>query len=165
MRRALFRNALQLLFPLVLGFASLAPSLTLPIASAAPSALPTQVLDGVNQVRVEAGLQPLAEVEALDALAVERSTDMAARQYFSHTTPEGLDVFALMDQRGIGFLAAAENLAWNTHGEERAATVALESFLNSPPHRANLLNAAFRQIGVGVANDGAKFYFTLVFVG
>jgi uncharacterized protein YkwD len=136
-----------------------------PTASAEPAVLVNQMVVAVNQVRAEHGLSPLAEDGGLDALAGERSADMAARGYFSHTTPEGLDVFALMDQRGIGFSMAGENLAWNTHGDAQAAPYALQGFLNSPPHRANLLNPAFSQIGVGVARDGGKVYFTLVFVG
>ena len=41
----------------------------------------------------------------------------------------------------------------------------MQGFLDSPPHRANLLNPAFSQIGVGVATDGPKTLFTLVFIG
>jgi uncharacterized protein YkwD len=163
--RALSRNALKLLFALAFGFMSLAPNPAMPSISAISPALPEQMLEGVNRVRAEAGLALLVRAEALDALAAERSTDMAARGYFSHTTPEGLDVFALMDRRGIGFSTAAENLAWNTYAEERAAVVALQGFLDSPPHRANLFNPAFSRVGVGVARDGGKTYFTLVFVG
>jgi uncharacterized protein YkwD len=134
-------------------------------ASAEPAALGNQMVESVNQVRAEHGICPLAEDGSLDELAFERSADMAARGYFSHTTPEGLDVFAMMDQRGIGYYTAGENLAWNTHGDANAGPAALQSLLNSPPHRANLLNPAFSQIGVGVARDGGKVYFTLVFVG
>ena len=147
---------------LIFGLVSIAPA---PAAAAVPPG--NQMLEGVNASRAEAGLPPLIKAEVLDALAAERSADMAARGYFSHTTPEGVDVFALMRERGIGYAAAAENLAWNTHGEDGAVAVAvaLQGFLNSPPHRANLLNPEFRQLGVGVASDGDETYFTLLFVG
>jgi uncharacterized protein YkwD len=134
-------------------------------AAAAPAALAEQMVAQVNRVRSEYGLPPLQEAPTLGALASERSADMAARRYFSHTTPEGVDVFVLMEQRGIRYYAAGENLAWNTYGEEQATAFALQGFLNSPPHRDNLLNPAFTQIGVGVARDGNKHYFTLVFIG
>ena len=163
--RARQRAGLGLLPLLVVGFVSLGPALAAEIASAAPAPPGDQMLEGVNAARAAAGLGPLVPTEALQALAAERSADMAARGYFAHTTPEGVDVFALMEQRGIGFSAAAENLAWNAYPEERAAAVALEAFLASPPHRANLLNPEFTQIGVGVARDGDETYFTLLFVG
>jgi len=72
---------------------------------------------------------------------------------------------ALMDERGIGFSTAGENLARNNVDEHLAAEVALEGFLNSPSHRDNLLNPAFGEIGIGVAYDGGMIYFTVVFVG
>ena len=134
-------------------------------AAAEPAPLPAQLWAGVNRLRAEAGLAPLAETATLDAVAADRCADMVTRQYFSHTTPDGLDVFALLAERGIGFQTAGENLAWNTYGEDQAAAVALDGFLNSPPHRANLLDPAFSQLGVGVVRDGGKLYFTLVFAG
>jgi uncharacterized protein YkwD len=144
-----------------LGLASVTPG---PAAAASPI-MAVRMLDGVNQVRADAGLAPLADTDPLDAVAADRSADMVTRHYFSHTTPDGLDVFALLDRRGISFAAAGENLAWTTYGDEKAAASALDGFLGSPPHRANLLDPAYREIGVGVARDGGTVYFTLVFVG
>ena len=157
-------NVLRVALSLLAIVAVALPGQVSPVG-AAPAALADQMLVDVNRVRAEAGLAPLAKVEPLDLLALDRSADMAARHYFSHTTPDGIDVFALMEQRGIGYRTAGENLAWNTYGEEQATGFALQGFLNSPPHRANLLNPAFSQVGVGVARDGSKTYFTLVFVG
>ena len=144
----------------------LVPALTqAPVVGAEPAVLARQMIDQVNQVRAEAGLSQLGEAVALDEVAVDRSSDMAARGYFSHTTPEGQTVFMMLKERGLGFRVAAENLAWSTYSEDQASQVAFQSFLNSAPHRANIMQPEFSQIGVGVANNGGKIYFTLVFVG
>jgi uncharacterized protein YkwD len=154
------------LFPLLM-LATVAQVLAAPPgpAHAEPAALVHQMVDQVNAVRAESGLPPMTQDEALRALAFERSLDMAERRYFSHTTPEGVDVFAMIEQRGIPYRTAGENLAWNTYPEPEAAQVAFRSLLDSPPHRANLLNPEFRQLGVGVASIAGQTYFTLVFVG
>src|SRR5205823_5933205 len=123
-------------------------------AGAEPAALANDMIARVNQVRAVNGLPPLSEAAELDALASERSADMVGRHYFSHTTPDGLTIFNLIEQRGLAYRLAGENLAWNTYAEGQASAAAVQGFLDSPPHRANLLNLEFRQIGVGVANDG-----------
>lgn len=151
---------------LALGVLVLVAALGAPAPARAQSApLASQLVAGVNRVRAEAGLPALAETADLDAVALERSADMASRNYFSHVTPEGRTVFAMLAERGIAYQAAGENLAWNTADEATASSVALQSFLNSPPHRANLLNPSFTQIGIGVSSDGRRIYFTLVFIG
>lgn len=164
-RCVMSQQALRLVLLLVLGFAVLVPSPTRSIASAALLSPSEQMLESVNRVRADAGLDPLVRVASLDAVAADRSGDMATRGYFSHRTPEGIDVFALMNERGIGFSTAGENLAQSNVGEDRAADVAIEGFLNSPSHRDNLLNSSFGEIGIGVAQTGGLIYFTLVFVG
>jgi uncharacterized protein YkwD len=131
-------------------------------AASGPAA---QLLEGVNQVRLQNGLPALVEEGRLDALAGERSADMAVRRYFSHVTPEGRTVFNLMDQSGIAYSVAGENVAWNTGNDRSASGIALQSFLNSPPHRDNLFSWDFSQVGVGVASEGGRTYFTLLFLG
>jgi uncharacterized protein YkwD len=134
-------------------------------AYADPDAVAGQMVEDINSVRAQAGLPPMTEDVTLQDLATERSLDMAERRYFSHTTPEGGDVFAMMALRGVEFRTAGENLAWNSNPEPEAAQAALRGLLDSPPHRANLLNPEFRQLGVGVATMDGKHYFTLVFIG
>ena len=136
-----------------------------PVASAEPAGMSGEMLEGINRARSEAGLQPLAEDGALDGLAFERSSDMLNRHYFSHTTPDGVTVFVLMQERGVPYQFAAENLAWNTYNSRDATRVALQGFLTSPGHRANLLNPTYNQLGIGIASGGGNTYFTVVFVG
>lgn len=132
---------------------------------AAPSAVVNQMISEVNQVRTQAGLLPLSEAEELSLVATERSSDMVTRNYFGHTTPDGRTVFTMLHERGIIYNIAGENLAWNNAAERSTSSVAIQGFLNSPTHRDILLSPEFSQIGVGVANQAGRTYFTLVFLG
>jgi uncharacterized protein YkwD len=130
-----------------------------------PSALAFQMIESLNGHRTKLGLSSLTIDGGLSALAVERSADMASRQYFSHTTPDGLTVFDLMARRGLSYQIAAENLAMNTGSEGETVGIAMRGFLDSAPHRANMQGEDFRQIGVGVSTGGGRTYFTLLLVG
>ncbi len=105
----------------------------------------------VNQERVARGLPQFVADPALTALARAHSADMAARSYFSHTNPDGLDPFDRMGAAGISFGSAAENIAW-------APTVewAHDALMDSPGHRANLLNPSLGRIGIGIAPKDSK---------
>jgi uncharacterized protein YkwD len=130
-----------------------------------PSPLAFQMIESLNGHRTKLGLSSLTIDGGLSALAVERSADMASRQYFSHTTPDGLTVFGLMARRGLSYQIAAENLAMNTGSEGETVGIAMRGFLDSAPHRANMQGEDFRQIGVGVSTAGGRTYFTLLLVG
>jgi uncharacterized protein YkwD len=130
-----------------------------------PSPLAFQMIESLNGHRTKLGLSSLTIDGGLSALAVERSADMASRQYFSHTTPDGLTVFDLMARRGLSYQVAAENLAMNTGSEGETVGIAMRGFLDSAPHRANMQGEDFRQIGVGVSTGGGRTYFALLLVG
>jgi uncharacterized protein YkwD len=135
------------------------------VSWAAPSDEKERMMEKVNAARRESGLSALVLDAALDEVALERSVDMAMRRYFSHTTPEGLNVFDLMDSRGLPYRMAGENLARNTFVERDPSAVAVRGFLNSPPHRDNLLSPAYTHVGIGVATDTERTYFTVLFKG
>jgi uncharacterized protein YkwD len=136
-----------------------------PVEVPRPSPLAFEMIDNVNGFRAKLGLSSLAVDGRLGALALERSTDMARRQYFSHTNPDGLNIFDLMAQRRLSYRIAAENLAFNSAGERETVGTAMQALLDSPAHRANMAHADLRQIGVGVASANGRTYFTLIFVG
>ncbi|HEX3874227.1 MAG TPA: CAP domain-containing protein [Solirubrobacteraceae bacterium] len=105
----------------------------------------------INAARRAAGLTPLVENTALGRAAVGHSADMVAANYFDHVGSDGRGI----EQRvmAAGFKGSttrlAENLAAATGSDATpAATVA--SWLASPAHRANILDPAYRQAGVGV---------------
>ena len=82
---------------------------------------------------------------------------MAARDYFSHDTPEGVSFATRISNAGYQWSGAAENIA---AGQRDAASV-MSSWMNSSGHKANILNCGYQDIGVGVAaaTDG-KLYWT-----
>jgi uncharacterized protein YkwD len=116
--------------------------------------------------RSKAGVGPVNLDATLVEVARQRARDMAANNYFSHTSPSGETAFTLLAKVGYGYTIAGENIARNNYPESQAAGVAMTGFLNSPGHRANLLDGRFGVVGVGsaVAADGMK-YFVVVFAG
>ncbi|MFD2422750.1 CAP domain-containing protein [Amycolatopsis pigmentata] len=103
------------------------------------------VLRLVNAARARAGLRALRADERLRAAAREHSRDMARRDFCAHENPDGLSP---ADRMRAKFYPdpGAENVA---RGQKSPQSV-MDAWMNSPGHRANLLNADFRAIGVGV---------------
>ncbi|QNP69950.1 CAP domain-containing protein [Streptomyces roseirectus] len=104
-----------------------------------------QVLVLVNEERAKVGCSPLAANSALADLARKFSEDMAARGFFDHTDPDGKSPWDRAAAAGVGDLAG-ENIA---RGQADAASV-MEAWMNSPGHKANILNCDFKTLGVGV---------------
>jgi uncharacterized protein YkwD len=99
----------------------------------------------VNDYRAKSGLRPLATNERLRDSARQHSEDMARGGFFSHDSPDGYTAFDRMLLAGYEH-PGAENIA---KGQEQPES-AMRAWLNSPGHRANIMNAKFRAIGVGV---------------
>ncbi len=110
-------------------------------------------LDLVNAVRVRNGLKTLTADAKSTRLAVSRSKDMRDRNYFSHYTPEGKSPFDQARKLGIKFKHMGENISFGNHN----AIFCHESFMNSAGHRAIILKAAYKKIGVGVAAGGDRY--------
>ena len=113
----------------------------------------------VNQARGEAGLPTLVVDFAMAAVARSHSIDMATNDYFAHTNLAGLSPFDRMRNAGIAYQGAGENIA--RYGSTAAAHAGL---MDSPGHRANILNERFARIGIGVFIDGTgSMFFTQLF--
>ncbi|AEG13723.1 Sporulation uncharacterized protein YkwD [Desulfofundulus kuznetsovii DSM 6115] len=104
-----------------------------------------QMLQLVNQERARYGLAPLKVNMELVKVARLKAKDMVEKDYFSHTSPTYGSPFEMMRQFGITYRYAGENLAGAPTVE-----IAHENLMNSPGHRANILNANFKEIGIGV---------------
>lgn len=110
------------------------------------------IYQAITELRSQENLPPLELSDPLVEIARERSLDMATRNYFGHTTPEGLMIFDLLDQTGIYYPYAGENLArTNISQIEEAVQTIMKQSNNSPTHRKNLLNPAYNLIGIGYA--------------
>lgn len=113
--------------------------------------LEKQMLDLVNRERVANGLEPLAPDPELTEVARAHSTDMFARGYFAHDTPEGLTPFDRMRDANVRFLTAGENLALAP-----TLSIAHNGLMNSPGHRANILRPEFGRVGIGIMDGGMR---------
>ncbi|MGL5642488.1 MAG: CAP domain-containing protein [Paraclostridium sp.] len=120
-----------------------------------------EVLNLVNVERTNRGLQPLKFNSELSKVATLKSQDMIDKNYFDHTSPTYGSPFDMMKQFGISYNAAGENIAM---GQETPKEV-MNSWMNSPGHRKNILNPDFTELGVGIASNGSSIYWTQMFIG
>lgn len=129
-----------------------APAPTSPPPAPAPTgntAQEAEVVTIVNAERAKAGCAALTADDRLTAAARGHSADMAARGYFSHTTPEGVAFSTRITSAGYRWSSAGENIA---KGQRTPAEV-MTAWMNSAGHKANILNCGFKNIGVGVVAD------------
>lgn len=103
----------------------------------------------VNAARQDAGLSELELDADLCAAAQARAQEIA--QSFSHTRPDGSSCFTILEEFGISYRAAGENIAMG----QRTPEEVMDGWMNSSGHRANILNGTFTSTGVGYYVDGA----------
>lgn len=115
------------------------------------------VLELVNKERAKNGLNALKLDSALSKVAEAHSKDMATRNFFSHTNPDGLNPFDRIKNAGISYKTAGENIAMG----QKSAEQVVEAWMNSEGHRKNILNASFTKMGLGHVNN----YWTQLFIG
>ena len=108
-----------------------------------------RMLDLVNRARADNGLPPLVLDESIRQVARANSVHMFQDGYFAHIDPNGISPFDRMRNGGVTFRTAGENLALAP-----TVDVAHDGLMNSPGHRANILNPNFHRIGIGVADGG-----------
>jgi uncharacterized YkwD family protein len=119
------------------------------VASSHPAADENLILKQVNTERANAGLAPLTIDMRLVQTARAKSQDMIDNGYFDHNSPDLGSPFDQMKRAGISYNHAGENIAGNS-----SAVRAMEDWMNSPGHRANILNPDFTHIGIGVVDGG-----------
>ena len=119
-----------------------------------PEELAAEVVRLVNVERAKEGLAPLGTYDSLTKAAQIRAPEIVT--LFSHDRPDGTSCFTAMDQTGAkkGAYTWGENIA--AGNATAAATV--EQWMNSPGHRANILNAKFTHIGVGYQHSAGSTY-------
>ncbi|KPC80396.1 MULTISPECIES: sigma-70 family RNA polymerase sigma factor [Streptomyces] len=115
-----------------------------PKASPAPS-VTQEVIALVNTERAKEGCGPVSGNSLLSKAASRHSADMVARDYFSHTSPDGTDPGTRITAAGYRWSTYGENIA---KGQQTAESV-MDAWMNSEGHRANILNCAFKEIGIG----------------
>ena len=118
-----------------------------------------EVVRLINEIRVNNGLKPLTEDWQLSRVARYKAQDMKDLGYFSHTSPTYGSPFEMMKSFGISYRTAGENIA---KGYSTPKAV-VDAWMNSPGHRANILNSSYTHIGVGYVASGN--YWTQMFKG
>lgn len=118
-----------------------------------------QVIDLTNQERANSGLPALKADAKISSVALKKSQDMQANNYFSHTSPTYGSPFDMMRDFGVTYKSAGENIAQG----QRTPQEVVQAWMNSEGHRANILNSSFTHIGVGYEQNGN--HWTQMFVG
>lgn len=123
------------------------------------SSYEAEVIRLVNEIRKQNGLQPLTANWELSRVARYKSQDMVDKRYFSHTSPTYGTPFQMIKAFGLSYRTAGENIAYG-YATPKAV---VDGWMNSSGHRANILNASYKQIGVGYVAQGN--YWTQMFIG
>ena len=111
-----------------------------------------QVLSLVNAERANAGLAPLSMNYTLVSASKVRAAEIT--QSFSHTRPNGSSCFTAYDEAGVSYQKAGENIAAGYMSPETV----MNGWMNSPGHRANILDGSFTQIGIACYYDPNSSY-------
>jgi uncharacterized protein YkwD len=107
------------------------------------------LLQATNTERANQGQKPLKLNPQLNAAAQAKANDMARRNYWSHVTPDGKQPWSFLDAAGYSYRKAGENLAYGFATSQET----IAGWMNSPTHKANLLDASFEEVGFGFANS------------
>ena len=118
-----------------------------------------RMLELVNQERAKAGVPALQAPQKLTEVARLKSADMVKLNYFAHHSPTYGSPFDMMRSFGISYTMAGENLAMAA-SVDRAHT----ALMNSSRHRANILNANYTHIGIGLVQGSRNQYYTQMFI-
>lgn len=119
-------------------------------ASLSPDPTSENIMAGlVNNERAKVGAPQLRVETAMVQVARAHSLEMFVRRYFSHLDPDGHDAAWRMEQAGIAFNVVGENLAYAPD-----VNTAHTGLMNSPGHRANILDSEFHRVGIGIINGG-----------
>lgn len=121
----------------------------------------TEVVRLCNVQRTNRGLHPLVQNWQLSRIARLKSQDMINKNYFSHLSPTYGSPFTMMQNFGISFSSAGENIAMG----QRTPSEVVTAWMNSSGHRANILSSSYTQIGVGLAkSSNGTCYWTQQFI-
>jgi len=118
------------------------------LAYATGSITPSELLADTNQQRAAAGLPALRMDSRLNASAQAKAQNMFAENYWAHVSPSGIQPWYWFTQAGYNYKYAGENLAKDFD----TSAGAMDGWMNSPGHRANILNANYVDVGFAVVN-------------
>ena len=131
--------------------ASSCPNTGLQVTGLSQTSMENSIACLVNEERAVYGVQPVQPNASLRQAALSHSDEMVSQGYFEHTSPAGVTFIDRIAATGYTLGARSwevgENLVWGT-GPLSTPQSLVTSWMNSPPHRENLLRARFREIGI-----------------
>ena len=133
--------------------------INIPVIDSSVLAYEAEVVRLVNEIREENGIRALKTDWELSRVARYKSDDMRKNGYFSHNSEIYGSPFQMIKSFGISYKSAGENIARGYTTPEAV----VNGWMNSPGHRANILNSSFTHIGVGYVAEGS--YWTQMFIG
>lgn len=120
------------------------------------SSAASEVVRLTNSARSQNGYAALVEDGALSEAAAVRAREIA--RSFSHTRPSGASFSSALSESGVSYLRAGENIA----SGQKSASEVVNAWINSPGHRANILNSSYSRIGSASVNiDGTHYWVQL----
>lgn len=122
--------------------------------------LPSVIVDLTNEERTDGALTQLQRSAVLDEAARLKAQHMAENEYFAHYSPAGISPWHWFYETNYSFVHAGENLAIHFVDSDEV----VDAWMNSPTHRANILNGDYREIGVGTARGEYEGYQTVYVV-
>lgn len=109
----------------------------------------SNLLQATNNQRSKNGQSTLSVNQKLSTAAQKKAEDMAARNYWSHNTPDGDEPWVFIDSTGYKYQKAGENLAYGFLTSEETVV----GWMNSPTHKENMLDGSFTEVGFGYVNS------------
>lgn len=142
------------------------PGCTADAAESAPdtgsSIYQAEILRLVNEQRAAHNLPALSSSSQLTQAAQQRATELSQRMDANHLRPDGRSFYTVLDDFGISYTKAAENIA---RGQQTPAEV-VRDWMNSEGHRKNILSSEYDFIGIGIYIDSSGMtYWTQEFIG
>lgn len=126
-------------------------------ASIQSSSVASEVVRLTNSARSQNGYAALVEDGALSEAAAVRAREIA--RSFSHTRPSGASFSSALSESGVSYLRAGENIA----SGQKSASEVVNAWMNSPGHRANILNSSYSRIGSASVNINGTLYWVQLF--
>lgn len=121
------------------------------------SSAASEVIRLTNSARSQNGYAALVEDGALSEAAAVRAREIA--RSFSHTRPSGASFSSALGESGVSYLRAGENIA----SGQKSASEVVNAWMNSPGHRANILNRSYSRIGSASVNIDGTLYWVQLF--
>lgn len=121
------------------------------------SSAASKVVRLTNSARSQNGYAALIEDGALSEAAAVRAREIA--RSFSHTRPSGASFSSALSESGVSYLRAGENIA----SGQKSASEVVNAWMNSPGHRANILNSSYSRIGSASVNIDGTLYWVQLF--